>query len=65
MQNEVKLGATCPFYHRRKPMELDRQPAVLMNRDTLHSFTIIDASHAATVSEAAPGLSAGFPCIFS
>lgn len=49
MQNEVKLGATNTFYHHRKPMELDKQPAVLMNRDTLYSFAIIDASHGATV----------------
>lgn len=49
MQNEVKLGATNTFYNHRKPMELDKQPAVLMNRDTLYSFAIIDASHGATV----------------
>lgn len=50
MQNEVKLGATNTFYHHRKPMELNKQPAVLMNRDTLYSFAIIDASHGATIS---------------
>lgn len=49
MQNEVKLGATNKFYNHRKPMELDKQPAVLMNRDTLYSFAIIDASHGATI----------------
>lgn len=50
MQREVALGATNTFYHHRKPMELDKQPAVLMNRDTLYSFAVIDASHGATVS---------------
>lgn len=50
MEKEAKLGAVNRFYHHRKPMELDKQPAVLMNRDTLYSFAIIDASHGATVS---------------
>ncbi|SDR84329.1 Protein of unknown function [Halopseudomonas sabulinigri] len=50
MQREVNLGATNTFYHHRKPMELDKQPAVLMNRDTLYSFAVIDASHGATIS---------------
>ncbi len=45
MENEAKLGAINKFYHHRKPMELDKQPAVLMNRDTLYSFAIVDASH--------------------
>lgn len=50
MQREIDLGATNTFYHHRKPMELDKQPAVLMNRDTLYSFAIIDSSHGATVT---------------
>lgn len=50
MNEEVKHGATNKFYHHRLPMEIDKQPAVLMNRDTLYSFAIIDASHGATVS---------------
>ncbi|WP_434583667.1 DUF1254 domain-containing protein [Klebsiella sp. R390] len=49
MNAEVKHGATNTFYHHRMPMEIDKQPAVLMNRDTLYSFAIIDASHGATV----------------
>lgn len=49
MNEEVKHGATNKFYHHRMPMEIDKQPAVLMNRDTLYSFAIIDASHDATV----------------
>jgi len=49
MNEEVKHGATNKFYHHRMPMEIDKQPAVLMNRDTLYSFAIIDASHGATV----------------
>ncbi|MRS14079.1 DUF1254 domain-containing protein [Enterobacteriaceae bacterium RIT691] len=49
MNEEVKHGATNTFYHHRMPMEIDKQPAVLMNRDTLYSFAIIDASHGATV----------------
>lgn len=47
MNEEVKHGATNKFYHHRMPMEIDKQPAVLMNRDTLYSFAIIDASHGA------------------
>jgi len=50
MEREAKLGAINKFYHHRKPMELDKQPAVLMNRDTLYSFAIIDASHGARIS---------------
>ncbi|MGB9096672.1 DUF1254 domain-containing protein [Erwinia sp.] len=50
MNEEVKHGATNKFYHHRMPMEIDKQPAVLMNRDTLYSFAIIDASHGATVT---------------
>ncbi len=50
MEKEAQLGAINQFYHHRKPMELDKQPAVLMNRDTLYSFAIIDATHGATVS---------------
>lgn len=50
MNEEVKHGATNTFYHHRMPMEIDKQPAVLMNRDTLYSFAIIDASHGATVT---------------
>lgn len=49
MNQEVKLGATNTFYNHRFPMEIDKQPAVLMNRDTLYSFAIIDASHGATI----------------
>lgn len=49
MNEEVKHGATNTFYYHRMPMEIDKQPAVLMNRDTLYSFAIIDASHGATV----------------
>ncbi|WP_299597286.1 DUF1254 domain-containing protein [uncultured Microbulbifer sp.] len=50
MEREAELGAVNQFYHHRKPMELDKQPAVLMNRDTLYSFAIIDASHGAKVT---------------
>ncbi|WP_434642021.1 DUF1254 domain-containing protein [Klebsiella sp. I138] len=49
MNAEVKHGANNKFYHHRMPMEIDKQPAVLMNRDTLYSFAIIDASHGAMV----------------
>lgn len=49
MQQEARLGAINQYYHHRKPMELDKQPAVLMNRDTLYSFAIVDASHGLTV----------------
>ncbi len=49
MNQEMKLGANNQFYHHRLPMEIDKQPAVLMNRDTLYSFAIIDASHGAKI----------------
>ncbi|MCF7354421.1 DUF1254 domain-containing protein [Vibrio sp. CK2-1] len=49
MNQELKLGADNKFYHHRLPMEIDKQPAVLMNRDTLYSFAIIDASHGANI----------------
>ena len=49
MEQEAKLGAINKFYLHREPMELDKQPAVLMNRDTLYSFAIVDASHGLTV----------------
>ncbi|MEP3333190.1 DUF1254 domain-containing protein [Sedimentitalea sp.] len=49
MEQEAKLGAINQYYHHRTPMELDKQPAVLMNRDTLYSFAIVDASHGLTV----------------
>jgi len=49
MEEEAKQGAINAFHHHRKPMELDKQPAVLMNRDTLYSFAIVDASHGLTV----------------
>lgn len=49
MEQEAKQGAINAFNHHRKPMELDKQPAVLMNRDTLYSFAIVDASHGVTI----------------
>lgn len=49
MEEEAKQGAINAFNHHRKPMELDKQPAVLMNRDTLYSFAIVDASKGVTI----------------
>lgn len=49
MEEEAKQGAINAFHHHRAPMELDKQPAVLMNRDTLYSFAIVDASHGVTI----------------
>ncbi|GAB5375334.1 MAG: DUF1254 domain-containing protein [Acuticoccus sp.] len=49
MEEEAKQGAINAFHHHRKPMELDKQPAVLMNRDTLYSFAVVDASQGVTV----------------
>lgn len=42
MQKEFALGADNTWYHHRKPMPLNEQPAPLMNRDTLYSFAILD-----------------------
>lgn len=42
MQKEFALGANNTWYHHRKPMPLNEQPAPLMNRDTEYSFAILD-----------------------
>jgi len=42
MQKEVELGATNKWHHHYKVMELDAQPAPMMNRDTKYSFAILD-----------------------
>jgi hypothetical protein len=43
MQKEFPQGANnTSWHHHRKPMELDKQPAPMMNKDTLYSFSVID-----------------------
>ncbi len=43
MNREFKVGANnTSWHHHRKPMELDKQPAPMMNKDTLYSFSVID-----------------------
>ncbi len=43
MQREFPQGANnTSWHHHRKPMELDKQPAPMMNKDTLYSFSVID-----------------------
>jgi hypothetical protein len=51
-RNIVQLngGAINTFYHFRAPTPLDRQTVVRMNKDTLYSATIVDASGGATVT---------------
>lgn len=44
MQNEFsKGGDNHSWHHHRTPMTLDKQPAPMMNRDTLYSFSVMDA----------------------
>jgi len=43
MQKEFAQGASnTQWHHHRTIMELDKQPAPMMNRDTLYSFSILD-----------------------
>lgn len=43
MQREFAQGANnTSWHHHRNIMELDKQPAPMMNRDTLYSFSIVD-----------------------
>ena len=43
MQREFVLGANnTSWHHHRTLMSLDKQPAPMMNRDTLYSFSIVD-----------------------
>jgi hypothetical protein len=51
-RNIVQLngGAINTFYHFRAPTPLDEQTVVRMNKDTLYSAAIVDASGGATVT---------------
>lgn len=50
-QNATKLaGGVNRFFHFRKVTPLDNQTVVRMNRDTLYSAAIVDASKGATVT---------------
>ena len=43
LQREFALGANnTSWHHHRTLIELDKQPAPMMNRDTLYSFSVID-----------------------
>jgi hypothetical protein len=44
MQVETDAGAANSWHHHRTPIALDAQPAPMMNRDTLYSFTVVDAT---------------------
>lgn len=43
MTVEANNGARQDWHHHRAPIALDKQPAPMMNRDTLYSFVIADA----------------------
>ena len=44
MKKEFDLGAdNSNWHHHRTPIQLDEQPAPMMNRDTLYSFSMLDA----------------------
>lgn len=42
-EKEAKNGARQDWHHHRSPIALDKQPAPMMNRDTLYSFVVADA----------------------
>jgi hypothetical protein len=43
LQREFLLGANnSSWHHHRTLIELDKQPAPMMNRDTLYSFSVVD-----------------------
>jgi hypothetical protein len=50
MQVETNAGAANNWNHHRTPIALDAQPAPMMNRDTLYSFTVVDATSDITVT---------------
>jgi hypothetical protein len=43
-------GALNTWHHSRQPTELDQQPVIRMNRDTLYSMAIVDISGGATLT---------------
>lgn len=47
---EVSQGADNDWHHHRAPIALDKQPAPMMNRDTLYSFHGFDGTQDATVT---------------
>ncbi|GEA51477.1 murein transglycosylase [Vibrio inusitatus NBRC 102082] len=47
---EVSQGADNDWHHHRAPIALDKQPAPMMNRDTLYSFHGFDGAKDATVT---------------
>ncbi len=50
MQVETNAGAVNKWNHHRTPIALDAQPAPMMNRDTLYSLAIVDATSDITVT---------------
>lgn len=47
---EVNQGADNDWHHHRAPIALDKQPAPMMNRDTLYSFHGFDGTRDVTVT---------------
>lgn len=43
-------GGVNNFFHFRAPLEIDNQPTVRMNRDTLYRSAIVDISKGATLT---------------
>ena len=51
MQAEYQQGASnTSWHHHRSPIALDAQPAPMMNRDTLYSFSVIDGGADVTIT---------------
>lgn len=47
---QVRAGAVNTWQHKREVPPVDNQPVIRMNRDTLYSMAIVDASKGATVT---------------
>lgn len=50
IKKEVSFGADNDWHHHRTPIALDKQPAPMMNRDTLYSFHGFDGTKDATIT---------------
>ncbi len=47
---QKQAGGVNKVLNIRKPVRIDNQPTIRMNRDTFHSFIVIDISEGATVT---------------
>jgi hypothetical protein len=47
---QAEAGAVNTFGHRRAPADVNHQPVIRMNRDTLYSFAVVDLAEPVTLS---------------